>query len=97
MSPFTYEWKKAEDEELRSLLSMKTWALVPLPKDKKAVKNKWVYKLKRGRNGEVLRYKARQMSKGFTQQARIDYDETFAPTVYFLTIRTLLALSTGKN
>ena len=36
-------WKKAMDEEMQSLLNNKTWRLVQLPKDKKAVGCKWVY------------------------------------------------------
>ena len=40
------EWVKAMQEEMRSLLENHTYNLVKLPKEKKALKNKWVYKLK---------------------------------------------------
>ena len=44
------EWVKAMQEEMRSLLENYTYDLVKLPKEKKALKNKWVYKLKTENN-----------------------------------------------
>lgn len=41
-------WKVAMKEEMDALQINKTWDLVELPKDKKVVGCKWVYKLKKG-------------------------------------------------
>jgi hypothetical protein len=57
------------------------------------VDSKWVFKLKRDTNGQIARYKARLVARGFTQEKGADYHETFAPTVRVISIRTLLALA----
>ena len=52
------------DEEYRSLMENDTWDLVPLPKGRKLVKCKWVYRTKYA-SVEIL--KARLVVKGFSQ------------------------------
>jgi Reverse transcriptase (RNA-dependent DNA polymerase) len=64
--------------ELDALAKNKTWELVNLPSGRKAVKSKWVFKLKN--DG---RYRAHLVAKGFTQIPGIDYDETFSPVACF--------------
>ena len=41
------------DEEYRSLMENDTWDLVPLPKGRKLVRCKWVYRTKYASNGSV--------------------------------------------
>ena len=48
---------------------------------KRALRNKWVYKLKLGDTGKPPRYKARIVVKGFQQKKGVDFDEIFAPIV----------------
>jgi hypothetical protein len=45
------------DEEMVALDVNVTWELVSLPKDKKAIGCKWVYKIKHNADGFVSRYK----------------------------------------
>lgn len=52
-----------------------------------------VYKIKRGADGSIERYKARLVAQGFTQQRGTDYDETFSPVVRMESFRVLVALS----
>lgn len=40
------EWKTAADSEYNSFMENKTWKLVDLPPDRKAVGCKWVFKVK---------------------------------------------------
>ena len=55
------------DEELVALDENATWDLVQLPKGKKHIGNKWIYKVKHHADGSVSRYKA----------CGIDFEETF--------------------
>jgi hypothetical protein len=67
--------------EYYSLVSRKTWTLVPCSAGRKLVDFKWVFNLKRDANGQIIRYKARLVARGFTQEKGVDDHETFAPTV----------------
>ncbi|KAL6421566.1 hypothetical protein ACFW04_014300 [Cataglyphis niger] len=66
-------------EKINSLKQNETWKIVNLPKKAKALKNKWVYRLKKKADSSIDRYKARLVVKGFTQRPGIDYMKTFSP------------------
>ena len=57
-------WIKAIREEMNSLWENETYELIELPKGRKALKNKWVYKLK-NEDEKLFKYKARLVVKGF--------------------------------
>ena len=61
-------------------------------KRRKAIENKWVLTIKRKGDGTIERYKAHIVAKGYTQNERIDYDETFSPVVRFVSIYLSLAI-----
>ncbi|KAD4888928.1 hypothetical protein E3N88_21001 [Mikania micrantha] len=90
-------WVDAMNREIKALEENGTWTLEELPKDKKAIDSKWVYKIKYKPNGEIERYKARLVAKGYTQMEGIDFHETFAPVAKLVTVRTLLALATKND
>lgn len=79
--------------ELRQHLKLGTWDLEHLPRDRKAIACKWVFRLKRDASGNIVKYKARLVVKGFSQISGIDFLETFAPTIRLETFRFLLALA----
>ncbi|KAK3036241.1 hypothetical protein RJ639_030783 [Escallonia herrerae] len=67
-------------EEMNSLFKNNTYELVEIPKGRKALRNKWVFKLKK--DGEMLlKYKAYLVVKGFGQKKGIDFDEIFSPVL----------------
>uniref|UniRef100_A0A2N9IRB9 Integrase catalytic domain-containing protein n=1 Tax=Fagus sylvatica TaxID=28930 RepID=A0A2N9IRB9_FAGSY len=89
-------WMKAMHEEMNSLHKNNTYELVELPKGKKALRNKWVFKLKK--DGEKLvKYKARLVVKGFNQKQGIDFDEIFSPVVKMSSIRVILGLTASLD
>ncbi|GJZ84802.1 ribonuclease H-like domain-containing protein [Tanacetum coccineum] len=51
------------------------WTLVDLPKGKRAIRTKWVYRNKKDERGIVVRNKARLVAQGYTQEEGIDYDK----------------------
>jgi Reverse transcriptase (RNA-dependent DNA polymerase)/Integrase core domain len=91
------KWCKAMEEELNALEKNETWEICQLPKNKKPVGCKWVYKIKYKSDGTLERYKARLVAKGYTQTQGIDYHETFAPVAKMNTVRILFSIATNKN
>jgi hypothetical protein len=84
-------------EEHNSLLENQTWDLVPLPSGRKFFRCKWVYRTKSAVDGQISRYKARIVAKGFQQVHGIDYDETFAPVAKMDSIHLVLSIATSKG
>ena len=82
------EWQKACQYEIDALHKNDTWELVNLPAGCKAVKSKWVFKLKA--DGHFCTW---LVAKGFMQIPGIDYDETFSPVACFESLQLLLALA----
>ncbi|KAJ9542072.1 LOW QUALITY PROTEIN: hypothetical protein OSB04_028578 [Centaurea solstitialis] len=62
-----------------------------LPQHYRAVGRKWVFKKKTDMDGNVHIFKARLVTKEFTQTHGIDYDETFSPIAMLKSIRILMA------
>ena len=91
------KWEEAMKTEMCSLQDNNVWELVELPKDRKPVGSKWVFKVKTNEDGEVERYKARLVAQGFTQVKGADYDETFCPIVRMDSLRTLVAMSVQRG
>ena len=91
------QWKRALDSEYSAHIKNNTWTLVDLPEGRKAIESRWVFKVKYNADGSVERHKARLVAKGFSQEAGLDYEETFSPVAKYKSIRSLLAIANQLN
>ena len=78
-------------DEMDFLMSNQTWQLVELPKGKKALHDKRVYRIKE-EHDDNKQYKERLVVKRFQQKEGIDYNEIFSSMVKLTTIRMVLVL-----
>jgi hypothetical protein len=85
------------DEEMVVLDVNATWELVVLPKDKKAIGCKWVYKVKHNADGSVNKYKARLVAKGYAQTYGIDYEETYSPVAKMTIVKAIITMVATKG
>ena len=60
------KWRKTMDVEIKAIQRNNTWELTDLPTEAKKVGVKWVYKTKFNENGEVDKYKAQLVAKGYS-------------------------------
>ncbi|CZS92418.1 related to TY4B TY4B protein [Rhynchosporium agropyri] len=91
------QWNAAMAEEMLSLYSNETFREVIAPEGSNLVSCKWVYTVKTTVDGNIERFKARLVARGFSQVQGMDYDQTFAPTVRMDTLRMFLAVVAREN
>jgi len=87
----------AMSEEKESFKKNKVFEVQELPEGRKTVKCKWVYDRKRDSEGNIVRYKARLVARGFTRVAGIDYQEVLSPVTKSKTFRFLIGYSAAHG
>jgi hypothetical protein len=90
-------WRDAMAEEIKSIEDNNTWCLVTLPPGHRSIGLKWVYKVKKGPEGEIVKHKARLIAKGYVQWLGHDFDEVFAPVARIESVRLLLAIAAEEG
>ncbi|KAI0994487.1 hypothetical protein K3495_g13695, partial [Podosphaera aphanis] len=93
------QWRSAIFKEYSQLQSKKTWSLCKrssISSDLRPLTGKLVFKTKRDKNGNILKYKARWVVRGFEQKEGIDFNQTFASTCSSTTWKLAIALA-AKN
>jgi hypothetical protein len=90
---YSKECTVAIQEEYDSLLKNGAWKLVDLPPNKNLVTCTWAFKAKHDANGNITRFKARLVARGFSQAYGIDYFDTFAPVAKLTTYRVIFGLA----
>ncbi|KAA0039318.1 integrase [Cucumis melo var. makuwa] len=76
----------AMDQEIDSIRRNETWDLMELLTNKQALGVKWVNRTKLKSDGNVEKYKARLVVKGYKQKYGVDYEEIFVPATRIETI-----------
>ena len=79
------------------MYSNSVWDLVEAPSDFRAIGCKWIYKKKRGVDGNIETYKARLVAKGYTQRDGVFYEETFSSLAMLKSIRILLSIAAALD
>jgi hypothetical protein len=84
-------------EELENFERNQVWTLVEPPRDVNMIGTKWVFKNKKGEDGEVVGNKARLVAQGFSHVEGLDIGETFDPIAHLEAIKILLAFVASKG
>jgi hypothetical protein len=91
-SAHSSKWLEAMEDEMRSMSTNRVCDLEEISKGAKIVGCKWVYKTKCDSKGNIERFKAQLLAKGFTQREGIDYTEIFTPISCKDSLRIIMAL-----
>jgi len=68
-----------------------------LPEGRKPIEYKWVFTKKYNDKGELEKYKARLVIKGFKQIEGIDYDKIYSPTLSVESMHLVIAIASFKR
>lgn len=87
-------------EQIQSLIKHETQDLIPknnITPRHYSLKGKQVYRIKQGIDNQILRFKAKQVVKGYLQQAGVDFDQTFEAIVKPMAFHILFAIAAFYN
>ena len=59
-------------EEYESIMKNDVWEIVSRPEGKSVVTSKWILKIKHVADGSIEKYKARFVTRGFSQKEGVD-------------------------
>ncbi|MCO5611332.1 hypothetical protein L7F22_065584 [Adiantum nelumboides] len=85
------------NEEMDALYGNEKWELMSVPKGKKPIGCRWVYKVKHNSDRSIRRYRARLVAKGYAQTYGINYEEMFALDAKMATVRAVIAVAATKG
>jgi hypothetical protein len=83
----------AMEAEVLTLIELNVFDIVEKTNNMKVLSGVWALRRKRYPDGAIRKLKARYCARGFEQVEGVDYFETFAPVVMWLTVRLLLIMS----
>ena len=99
-------------DAIKAMFTDKIWEVVPKPQmdsyfrtlsrtvpsvKRKQIMTIWSFKRKRHPDGSLSKYKARLCCHGGQQQWGVNYWETYAPVISWMSVRTMLTLSKIHN
>jgi hypothetical protein len=86
------EWLKIMRNENKFLLINEIWTLINFFKNRRVLRDKWVYKIKREKHDEILRYKTRSVICDFEQIKRLNYTKTFVSMIKSMSYKTMFVI-----
>nr|GEY22264.1 hypothetical protein [Tanacetum cinerariifolium] len=90
-------WIDSMQEELLQFKRLDVWVLVPAPDNISPLMLKWLFKNKHDEEQTVIRNKSHLVVRGYRQEERIDFKESFAPVARMEAIRIFLAYAAHKS
>ncbi|CAI5519130.1 unnamed protein product [Closterium sp. Naga37s-1] len=94
--PYSSQWQAAMDAEMASWKSTGTYVDEVPPPGANIVSGMWIFRVKRP-PGSPSVFKARYVSRGFSQRQGVDFFQTFSPTPKMTTLRVLLHVAAHCN
>jgi hypothetical protein len=86
------QWKDVMVKEMESLYKNEMWYLVKLPSGRNGFGSKWVFKKKMNVAGQVEKFKALLVAKGYSQVEGVDFGEIFSLVAKLTSIGVLMSL-----
>jgi hypothetical protein len=86
-------WRDVVMEEYASIVKNDVWDIMLRPEGKSMVRSRGIFKTKHTGDGNIEKYKARFMARGFFQKEGMDYEETFAPVTRYTSIRAIISIA----
>jgi hypothetical protein len=92
-------WHAAVKQEYETLVENRTWDVVPVvrPEDRNTVDCKWALRVKLNPGGDVEKFKARLVARGFTQVEGVDVFEKYAPVAKMSSLRIILSIANRRD
>jgi adenylate kinase family enzyme len=92
------EWHDVMKRKFNSLVENQIWDLVErFDINQQMIIERWIYKLKKNRNENLICYKARWIAHDFKQRYEVNFDETFASIVKLISYKTLITISAKRK
>lgn len=86
-------WIKSMKVELDALQEQQVLLPAVPPPNTKLLDTRWVFKTKLDEHNQISKFKSRLVVRGYSQEAGIDFFETFAPVSKGKTLKVLLSLA----
>jgi hypothetical protein len=80
-------------EKYTSIMKNDVWDIVPRLEEKSVVISKWIFEIKHAVYGNIEKFKARFVARGFSQREGVDYEETIALVARYDSIRVVISIS----
>ncbi|CAI7915347.1 unnamed protein product [Closterium sp. NIES-54] len=94
--PYSSQWQAAMDAEMASWKSTGTYVDEVPPPRANIVDGMWIFRVKRP-PGSPPAFKARYVSRGFSQRQGVDHFQAFSPTLKMTTLQVLLHVAPQRD
>ena len=92
------DWQLEMNDEMQSHRDNETWKLVSfVSQRRKVLSDKWIYKVKRKINEEMIKYKARWCVRGFEQREDLDYHEIFSIVIKSMSYKVIFVIVAAND